>query len=52
MDREGNVARFKQLEDPEPFLVVRRTSPEPVYTQFNIVLNWFEELERHAPAAR
>jgi serine/threonine protein kinase/Tol biopolymer transport system component len=41
--------RYDLSPDGERFLLVREGEPPPAQTQYNIVLNWFEELERLVP---
>ena len=39
---------FDVMPDGESFLMIR-TAPEAIPTRIEIVLNWFDELERLAP---
>jgi serine/threonine-protein kinase len=41
--------RYDLSPDGERFLMVKEGEPPPAQTQYNIVLNWFEELEQLVP---
>lgn len=56
---EGSYATalwFGRLYDVSPdgrrFLMVKQSDPPPAPTQFNVVLNWFGELERLVPSGK
>ena len=38
--------------DGRRFLMVKQSDPPPAPTQFNVVLNWFDELERLVPSGK
>jgi Tol biopolymer transport system component len=45
----GNLAAYDVSQDGQRFLMVEESQQEQPPTQINVVLNWFEELERLVP---
>jgi serine/threonine protein kinase len=41
-----------EIADAQRFLMVKPSETESAPTQINVVLNWFEELKRRAPAGK
>ena len=48
----GALANYDVSADGQRFLMVKETEQATAVTQINVVLNWFEDLKRLAPAAR
>ena len=46
------VRYYDVSPDGQRFLMIRTNEPEPAPTQINVVLNWFEELQRRVPPGR
>jgi hypothetical protein len=46
----GNLPAYDVSRDGQRFLMVEESQEEQPPTQINVVLNWFEELKRLAPA--
>ena len=46
----NNLMSYDVAPDGQRFLGIRDINPEPPANQINVVLNWFEELKRLAPA--
>jgi hypothetical protein len=46
------LANYDVSPDGHRLLMIKASEQESALTQFNIVLNWFEELNRRVPAER
>ena len=46
------TADYDVSADGQRFLMVKESEQTTSVTQFNVVLNWFEELQRRVPATQ
>ena len=50
--REGSRPAYDVTADGQRFLMIKAGESETAVTQFNVVVDWFEELKRRVPVGQ